>query len=85
MSKAKRTPAPMAAGLTFDRFVLSIRGIDAELDRPGLTCRQHHLTLRKWLILDYNRLDIQRSGPDGKEHLADLLCPVHDQPQEHEE
>ena len=41
---------------------------------------------RQRLFIDYNRPDIQLSGPEGKSRSpADLLCSVHDQPQEHEE
>jgi predicted nuclease of restriction endonuclease-like (RecB) superfamily len=79
MSKAKRTSAPMAAGLTFDHLVLSIRGIDAELAAQAGRAVNISLTLRNWLIgrhiEEYERLGKDRAqyGEKLMNRLADEL------------
>ena len=50
MSKAKKSKAPKAAGLTFDRLVLSIRGVDSELAAQAGRAVNISLTLRNWLV-----------------------------------
>ncbi len=80
MSKTKRSTAPMTDGLTFDRLVLSIRGIDAELAAQGGRAVNISLTLRNWLIgrhiEEYERLGKDRAqyGEKLMNRLADELA-----------
>ena len=79
MSKAKTSAAPMPAGLTFDRLVRSIRGIDAELAAQAGRAVNISLTLRNWLIgrhiEEYERLGKDRAqyGEKLMNQLADEL------------
>ena len=72
MSKAKKTPAPRAAGLTFDRLVLSIRGIDAELAAQAGRAVNISLTLRNWLIGRHIE-EYERLGKDRAQYGEKLM------------
>ncbi len=79
MSKTKRSTVPMAVGLTFDRLVRSIRGIDAELAAQAGRAVNIGLTLRNWPIgrhiEEYERLGNDRAqyGEKLMNRLADEL------------
>jgi hypothetical protein len=73
MSKAKRSAAPMPAGLTFDRLVLSIRGIDAELAAQAGRSVKISLTLRNWLIGCYIA-EYELRGADRAQNGEKLLA-----------
>ena len=75
MSKAKKPAVPMAAGLTFERLVLSIRGIDSEMAAQAGCAVDVSLTLRNWLIgcyiAEYELLGADRAQY-GERLLANL-------------
>jgi predicted nuclease of restriction endonuclease-like (RecB) superfamily len=79
MSKANKPTAPKAAGLTFDRLVLSIRGVDSELAAQAGRAVNISLTLRNWLIgwhiEEYERLGMDRAlyGEKLMSRLAEEL------------
>jgi hypothetical protein len=78
MSKAKRAPAPMAAGLTFDRLVVSIRGIDAKLAAQAGRAVNISLTLRNWLIGRHIE-EYERLGKDRAQYGEELMNRLTDE------
>lgn len=81
MARKKTEPKspPKAPGLTFERLVLSIRGVDQELAAHAKRAVNISVTLRNWLfgwhIEEYERLGVDRAkyGERLMDRLADEL------------
>lgn len=78
MSKARKSPASQAAGLTFDALVLSIRDVDRDLATQTKRAVNLSVTLRNWLIgwhiEEYERRGADRGAYGDK--LMDKLAEV---------
>jgi predicted nuclease of restriction endonuclease-like (RecB) superfamily len=73
MSKAKKSTAPKAAGLTFEHLVLSIRGIESEMAAQAGRAVNVSLTLRNWLIGCYIA-EYELRGADRAQYGEKLLA-----------
>ena len=73
MNKAKKSTVPMAAGLTFERLVLSIRGVDSELAAQAGRAVNLSLTLRNWLF-GWHIEEYERRGSDRAQYGEKLMA-----------